>query len=75
MLKKDDLRIYFKLLPKQINYRLLYLVEYLGPFLLCFFIIIFVKKINRFQKILFLLEFFHFFKRLLESIYIHSFSN
>ena len=68
----------------QINYRLVYVLEYLGPlvFSLLFFIryLIVFKRNNpdknyQFHILLyFFMTFFHYVKRIVESIYVHIFS-
>ena len=68
----------------QINYRLVYVLEYLGPlvFSILFFIrYAFIYTKNNPNKNLqthvvcyFFMTFFHYIKRILESIYVHIFS-
>ena len=75
---------YLKDIGPQINYRLVYVLEYLGPliFSLIFFIrYLFVFKKNnpkaQFQSHVvsyFFMVFFHYTKRIFESIFVHIFS-
>lgn len=77
---------YVKDLGPQINYRLVYVLEYLGPFISCiiFFIryyIIFHRKPENKDKeipinilLYFFMSLFHYGKRIMESIFVHIFS-
>ena len=75
---------YLKDIGPQINYRLVYVIEYLGP--LAFSIIFFVRYALIFMKnnpdkqlqthilFYFLMSIFHYSKRILESLFVHIFS-
>ena len=75
---------YLKDIGPQINYRLVYVIEYLGP--LAFSIIFFVRYALIFMKnnpdkqlqahilFYFLMSVFHYSKRILESLFVHIFS-
>lgn len=75
---------YLKDLGPQINYRLVYIIEYLGPLIstIFFFIRYFIVfKRNNPEKpchihiiMYFLMSFFHYSKRIIESIFVHIFS-
>ena len=75
---------YVKDIGPQINYRLVYILEYLGPllFTLLFFIrYTFIFKKNNPDKnfqthviLYFFMAFFHYTKRIAESLFVHIFS-
>ena len=75
---------YLKDIGPQINYRLVYVIEYLGPliFTIFFFIryVIIRLKMHPDESLqthiifYFFMSFFHYAKRILESIYVHIFS-
>ena len=75
---------YLKDIGPQINYRLVYVLEYLGPLL--FTLLFFIRYALVFRKnnpekpfqihivSYFFMAFFHYTKRIVESIYVHIFS-
>jgi len=75
---------YLKDIGPQINYRLVYVLEYLGPLLISLLFIIrymIIFRINnpdrRYQIhifVYFFMAFFHYTKRILESLHVHIFS-
>jgi len=69
--------ILIKDLGPQIGWRFTYIIEYLGPLLLTiyFFLKLGFDKSNPTQVFGFIMSTFHYGKRLLESIYVHQFSN
>ena len=81
---KPSVKIEIKDIGPQIDYRLVYILEYLGPLLLTLFFfiryIIIFKKLNQAKEICFniiiyfLMSIFHYGKRLVESIFVHIFS-
>ena len=80
----SDAIFYLKDIGPQINYRLVYVLEYLGPlvFSILFFIryVIVFKKNHPDKKIqthvicYFFMTIFHYGKRIIESLYVHIFS-
>lgn len=65
-----------KNLGLQLDYLHLYLIEYSFPLAFwTFFFLINLGKVNSCYWVLFLMGFFHYTKRLLESKYVHIFSN
>ena len=75
---------YLKDIGPQINYKLVYVLEYLGP--LVFSLIFFIRYLYVFKEInpgknyqthiiiYFIMTFFHYSKRIVESLYVHIFS-
>ena len=75
---------YLKDIGPQINYKLVYVLEYLGP--LAFSLIFFIRYLYVFKEvnpgksyqthiiIYFIMTFFHYSKRIVESLYVHIFS-
>lgn len=83
---EKELVLYFKDLGMQVSYRLVFVIEYLGPLLIfpLFYAIrsiIYpniegeVPDLTLTQKLGFAMVVFHFIKRELESLFIHRFSN
>ena len=74
--------IYVKDIGPQISYKLVYIIEYLGPlfFTLIFFLRLYKVKssknenIQTIQLFYFLMSTFHYVKRILETLFIHIFS-
>jgi very-long-chain enoyl-CoA reductase len=74
--ENGSLELFFKNLGRQIEYRTLFFLEYLGPFLLwVFFFLINLSKLNGYYVLITALVLLHYGKRLYESIYVHIFSN
>jgi very-long-chain enoyl-CoA reductase len=73
----DKVKILVKDLGPQINWRFTYIFEYLGPFFLTIFFFLYLgpANSNTTQKLGFMMSTFHFGKRILESIFVHEFSN
>jgi very-long-chain enoyl-CoA reductase len=74
----QGMTIVVKDLGPQIGYRTTYIVEYLGPFFIIFYFFFFYlgpDKANNIQILGFIMSSFHFGKRILESAFIHDFSN
>jgi very-long-chain enoyl-CoA reductase len=73
----DKMSIYFKDLGPQIDWRLTYIIEYLGPFFIIIFLFLYMgpSNTNTTQKLGFIMSTFHYGKRVLESIFVHEFSN
>ena len=75
-------KIYVKNLGPQISYRTVYIIEYLGPFLftILFYINLYKNKTNQklnvptIQNCFFFMSFFHYLKRIIETIFVHEFS-
>ena len=69
-------KIIIKDLGPQIDWRLVYVVEYLGPIFifLIFFLNLGWENANLTQKMAFFMAVCHFLKRVLETIFIHVFS-
>ncbi|KAF8820641.1 3-oxo-5-alpha-steroid 4-dehydrogenase [Cardiosporidium cionae] len=74
--------LYFKDMGVQISWRLVFVLEYLGPLLIFplfyFFPSIYVvydTEKSLVQKIAFFLALFHYFKREMETLFVHRFSN
>lgn len=75
-------KVFVKNLGAQISYRTVYVIEYLGPllFTILFFMHLCRKKseqklkVPRIQVCFFFMSFFHFLKRILETIFVHEFS-
>lgn len=68
--------IIVKDLGPQISWRLVYVIEYLGPLLIAF---LFFVKNNHFNNasvtnVAFIMFSFHYLKRILETIFVHEFS-
>lgn len=70
----DFSKIILKDFGTQVDWRLVYIVEYLGPLLIfpCFYFGL--TKPNLAQKMGLIMGIFHFLKRILESIFVHKFS-
>jgi len=74
---------YIKDLGPQMGYRTVYIIEYLGPLLiiLYYFINLYKKKSSKKENIdtcqifFFMMSTFHYIKRILETIFVHSFSH
>ncbi len=74
----QGMTIVVKDLGPQIGWRTTYIIEYLGPFLMIFYYFFFhlgAKNSNNTQKLGFIMSTFHYGKRILESIFVHEFSN
>ena len=73
----NNTTIYVKDLGPQISWRLTYVIEYVGPLLIIiyFFLKLNPYKANTTQIIGFIMSTFHFSKRIIESIFVHKFSN
>jgi very-long-chain enoyl-CoA reductase len=73
----DKMTVHVKDLGPQIGWRFTYVVEYVGPLLLVifFFILMGPKNTNSTQKLSFIMSIFHYTKRIVESIFVHDFSN
>jgi very-long-chain enoyl-CoA reductase len=73
---EDKTTIFYKNLGAQISWRLTYIIEYLGPLLIVFYLFFNIGfyKSNTTQKLAFIMSTFHYTKRILESIFVHSFS-
>lgn len=68
--------LYVKDYGPQISYRLVYIIEYLGPLLI--FLLYFIKAFDRLtktQQFCMVMSSFHYGKRLCESIFLHEFSH
>jgi very-long-chain enoyl-CoA reductase len=71
----DFAEIILKDFGTQIDWRLVYIVEYLGPlFIFPSFYFFNLSKSNLSQKMGLLMGVFHFGKRVLESLFVHKFS-
>ncbi len=73
----NNTNIYVKDLGPQISWRLTYVIEYIGPLLIIayFFLKLNPYKANHTQILGFIMSTFHFSKRIIESIFVHKFSN
>lgn len=73
----NNTTILIKDLGPQIGWRFTYIVEYLGPLLLTifFFVKLGLKQANPTQILGLIMSTFHFGKRIIESIFVHKFSN
>lgn len=77
-----QIKVFVKNLGAQISYRTVYLIEYFGPllFTILFYVNLCQKKklqklqVPRIQNCFFFMSFFHFLKRILETIFVHEFS-
>ena len=77
-----QIKIFVKNLGPQISYRTVYIIEYLGPllFTILFYINLYNQKTNENSKVptiqncFFFMSFFHFLKRIFETIFVHEFS-
>lgn len=69
-------KIKLKDLGIQINWRLVYVIEYLGPLFIVLFMFVFNKNFeNSIHRILlFFMSTLHYLKRVLESMFLHEFS-
>ena len=79
-----DTIFHIKDIGPQINYRLVYVLEYLGPLVLS--VIFFLRYVSIYKKMnpesnlqvhvccYFIMTVFHYTKRILESLYVHIFS-
>ena len=66
-------------LGPQIKYSLVFYMEYLGPFVIFPILLYFLPhdplQSNKFLKLSFMMWMFHFYKRLLETAFVHIFSH
>ena len=77
-ISEENTIIYIKNIGTQISYKLVYLIEYLGPLiltLLFFTRLFYSKNIFFIQKLYFIMSFFHYSKRIYETLFIHIFSH
>jgi len=78
---RDNSSVYFKDLGAQIDYRLVFIIEYMGPILLWIFGYIGWRlysggtEKNYIQNLLTVMWISHFVKRELETLFIHEFSH
>eukprot|EP01017_Pseudomicrothorax_dubius_P050261 TRINITY_DN9483_c0_g1_i2.p1 TRINITY_DN9483_c0_g1~~TRINITY_DN9483_c0_g1_i2.p1 ORF type:complete len:316 (+),score=91.32 TRINITY_DN9483_c0_g1_i2:73-948(+) len=70
----EDATIVYKDLGPQIDWRTVYILEYLGPLLIQPALYYFSGPKHLVQKVAFGLAMFHFIKRILESAFLHVFS-
>jgi very-long-chain enoyl-CoA reductase len=73
---KQGTNLVIKDLGIQLDYRSVYIIEYLGPFLINILFFLYNKsnETTIFQYILFTMIFIHYLKRILESLFVHIFS-
>ena len=82
-ISNENTIFYIKNIGSQISYKLVYLIEYLGPlfFTLLFFYRLYYNKSKQklkipfIQIIYFIMAFFHYSKRVYETLFIHIFSH
>jgi very-long-chain enoyl-CoA reductase len=67
--------VIFKDLGRQISWKTVFLVEYIGPLIIHPLFFFTSESISSHQKVLFLMIMFHYIKREMETLFIHRFSH